>query len=175
MTRRPMPSERTSLTHRFALPGKAADSHLAKVVREFLASKYSGELPLAVRDKLWYALEQEFPDKPTRVKGYLTVGQYEDGTVGEIFVKMDKQGSQISGFVDCWAIAVSMLLQSGTPLTDVIAKFRNVSFEPAGLTGNSEIPFARSPVDYIVNYLERRFARAEPEEATGDFERVNEK
>lgn len=169
MTRRPMPAERASLTHKFSLPGDPPESHLAKIVRALLASSEGDELSDATRRKLQMAVDEEFPEQQQRVKGYLTVGLYEDGTVGEIFVKMDKQGSQISGFVDCWAIAVSMLLQSGTPLDAITAKFRNVSFEPAGLTGNREIPFARSPVDYIASFLERRFLNgdAEKQEAEG--------
>jgi hypothetical protein len=157
VTRRPMPAERASLTHKFSLPGDAPASHLAKLVRGLLASDEGNELPEATRYKLQFAVDEEFPEQQQRVKGYVTVGLYEDGTVGEIFVKMDKQGSQISGFVDCWAIAVSMLLQSGTSLESIVAKFRNVSFEPAGVTGNREIPFARSPVDYIASFLEKRF------------------
>lgn len=90
-------------------------------------------------------------------KGYLTIGLYADGQPGEIFVRMDKQGSQVSGFIDSWAIAVSMLLQVGVPLADVISKFKGVNFDPSGLTKNPEIPFAKSPVDYVSRYLENRF------------------
>ena len=95
------------------------------------------------------------------VKGYLTVGQYEDGGLGEIFVKMDKQGSQVSGFVDAWAIAVSMMLQVGVPLSEIIAKFRGMHFEPSGMTGVPEIRFAQSPIDYVVRWLDMRFVEKE--------------
>jgi ribonucleoside-diphosphate reductase alpha chain len=95
--------------------------------------------------------------QPAQVKGYLTAGLYPNGHVGEIFVKLDKQGSETSGFVDSWAIAVSMLLQRGVPLEDIIAKFRGVRFEPSGMTGNPDIPFCSSPVDYICRLLELKF------------------
>lgn len=170
MTRRPMPAERASLTHKFSLPGDPPESHLAKLIRGLLGSAEADELSEATRHKLRFAVDEEFPVREPRVKGYLTVGLYEDGSVGEIFVKMDKQGSQISGFVDCWAIAVSMLLQSGTSLESIVAKFRNVSFEPAGLTGNREIPFARSPVDYIASFLEKRFLNGAERKADAEAE-----
>jgi ribonucleoside-diphosphate reductase alpha chain len=90
-------------------------------------------------------------------KGYLTVGLYEDGRPGEIFIKMDRQGTAVSGFIDAWAIAVSMLLQTGTPMQAIIDKFKGLSFEPEGMTGNPEIPIAKSPIDYIVRWLEKRY------------------
>jgi len=96
-----------------------------------------------------------------RNKGYVTVGLYEDGTPGELFVKLDQQGSQASGFVDAWAIAVSMLLQTGTSLQTICDKFRGMSFLPSGMTGNTQIPIAKSPIDYIVRWLEGRFIDSE--------------
>ena len=97
-----------------------------------------------------------------RNKGYVTVGLYEDGTPGELFVKMDRQGSQVSGFVDAWAIAVSMLLQSGTPLEVICTKFRGSRFKPEGLTDNPNIRITTSPIDYIVRWIEGRFLAPEP-------------
>ena len=90
-------------------------------------------------------------------KGYVTVGLYPDGRLGEIFVKMDKQGSDVSGFIDAWAIAVSLLLQTGTPLQVIVDKFKNMRFEPAGMTDTHAIRFAESPVSYICRWLEKRF------------------
>jgi ribonucleoside-diphosphate reductase alpha chain len=89
--------------------------------------------------------------------GYLTVGFYEDGKIGEIFVKMDSQGSQVSGFIDAWAISVSMLLQTGTSLETICNKFRGHAFPPEGMTSNKKIPFTRSPIDYIARWLEMKF------------------
>lgn len=90
-------------------------------------------------------------------KGYITIGLYEDGRVGEIFVKMDRQGSQVSGFVDAWSIAVSMLLQMGMPLKQICEKFRGSRFEPEGFTDNPDIQIAQSPIDYIVRWLEGKY------------------
>lgn len=95
------------------------------------------------------------------VKGYVTANFFDDGTVGEIFVKMSKQGSKTSGFIDAWAIAVSMLLQTGTPLTEVIFKFKGMRFQPSGFTGHPVIRMAQSPIDYIVRWLEWRFLHDE--------------
>jgi ribonucleoside-diphosphate reductase alpha chain len=92
-----------------------------------------------------------------RYKGYVTIGFYEDGAPGEIFFKMDQQGSEISGLLDAWSIAVSMLLQQGTPLSVIIDKYKGTQFEPSGMTGDSACPFARSPLDYVARWLERRF------------------
>ena len=98
------------------------------------------------------------PVPPQTYKGYLTVGLYDDnGAPGEIFFKMDRQGSEISGLLDAWSIAVSMLLQQGTPLQAVVDKYRGMQFEPSGTTGDKHLPFARSPLDYVARWLERRF------------------
>jgi hypothetical protein len=95
------------------------------------------------------------------IKGYLTVNMYPDGRVGEIFLKMDKQGGQVSGFCDAFSIAFSMLLQSGTPLEELCRKYRGASFRPSGYTDNKNIRQARSPVDYVARYLEMRFVDTE--------------
>jgi len=91
------------------------------------------------------------------VKGYITVGLYDDGDVGEIFVKINKQGSEVSGFADAWAIAVSMLLQTGFPLEQIIAKFKGSRFEPSGYTETEGIRITTSVIDYVCRYLEERF------------------
>lgn len=93
------------------------------------------------------------------VKGYVTVSFYEDGRVGEIFTKMAKQGSVVSGFLDAWAVSVSMLLQTGTPLEKIVEKFRGTRFEPAGMTDDPNIRIVTSPLDYIARWLERRFIK----------------
>jgi ribonucleoside-diphosphate reductase alpha chain len=87
-------------------------------------------------------------------KGYLTVGFFGDGRPGEIFVKMNRQGSMVSGFVDAWAISVSMLLQTGTSLEIICNKFKGSRFEPEGLTENPNIRIATSIIDYIARWLE---------------------
>lgn len=95
------------------------------------------------------------------IKGYLNVGFYPDGRVGEIFLKMDQQGGQVSGFADAFAIEFSMLLQSGWALEDLCRKFRGSSFPPAGRTSNPKIRQCRSPIDYVARYLEMKFVDPE--------------
>ena len=90
-------------------------------------------------------------------EGYITVGVYEDGTPGEIFLVMAKEGSTISGFADAFAQAISYTLQYGVPLQMLIDKFSHVRFEPAGLTKNSDIRFAKSIVDYLFRWLATKF------------------
>jgi ribonucleoside-diphosphate reductase alpha chain len=90
-------------------------------------------------------------------EGYITVGLYDDGKPGEIFLKMAKEGSTISGLMDTFATTVSVALQYGVPLKDLVHKFAHVRFEPSGFTSNPEIPIAKSIVDYIFRWMGSRF------------------
>ncbi|MGA9885550.1 MAG: vitamin B12-dependent ribonucleotide reductase [Candidatus Acidiferrales bacterium] len=90
-------------------------------------------------------------------EGYLTVGKYEDGAPGEIFIKMAKEGSTLSGIMDAFALSVSIALQYGVPLRALVDKFCNSRFEPSGYTGNPEIRYAKSVVDYIGRWLGGKF------------------
>jgi ribonucleoside-diphosphate reductase alpha chain len=90
-------------------------------------------------------------------EGYITVGMYQDGTPGEIFIKMAKEGSTLSGFMDGFALSVSIGLQYGVPLKTLVDKFINTRFEPAGYTGHPAIPYAKSVLDYIARWLGGRF------------------
>jgi ribonucleoside-diphosphate reductase alpha chain len=90
-------------------------------------------------------------------EGYLTVGKYEDGAPGEIFIKMAKEGSTLSGIMDAFALSVSIALQYGVPLRALVDKFVNSRFEPSGYTGNPEIRYAKSIVDYIGRWLGGKF------------------
>jgi len=90
-------------------------------------------------------------------EGYLTVGLYEDGTPGEIFITMSKEGSTISGLMDAFATSVSMALQYGVPLRVLTEKFSHMRFEPSGFTGNKDIPIAKSILDYIFRWLDKKF------------------
>jgi ribonucleoside-diphosphate reductase alpha chain len=90
-------------------------------------------------------------------EGYLTVGLYPDGTPGEIFVRMAKEGSVIAGLMDSFATAISLALQHGVPLPVLIEKFKGTRFEPSGFTGNQEIPIATSIMDYLFRWLAIRF------------------
>lgn len=91
-------------------------------------------------------------------EGYLTVGLYPDNKKpGETFITIAKEGSTISGLFDVIATLTSMCLQSGVPLKTLVKKFKDLRFEPSGITSNSEIPFAKSFIDYIFKYLGHRF------------------
>jgi len=90
-------------------------------------------------------------------EGYITVGLFEDGSPGEIFLVMAKEGSTISGFADAFAQAVSYALQYGVPLQVLVDKFSHVRFEPSGMSKNPEVRFAKSIVDYIFRWLATKF------------------
>jgi ribonucleoside-diphosphate reductase alpha chain len=90
-------------------------------------------------------------------EGYITVGKYEDGTPGEIFITMAKEGSTISGLMDSFATMTSMALQHGVPLQLLVAKFTHTRFEPSGFTKNPEIPMTKSIMDYIFKWLAIKF------------------
>jgi ribonucleoside-diphosphate reductase alpha chain len=95
-------------------------------------------------------------------EGYITVGLYDDGRPGEIFVKINKEGSTVSGLTDAVAKLASIALQYGVPLDDLAPKMRNTRFEPYGPTGNPQVPWATSVVDYIFHWLQVRFGTEEP-------------
>jgi len=90
-------------------------------------------------------------------EGYITVGMYDDGAPGEIFITMAKEGSTISGLMDAFATAVSFNLQYGVPLKFLVDKFAHVRFEPSGWTGNPQVPYAKSIMDYIFRWLGAKF------------------
>jgi ribonucleoside-diphosphate reductase alpha chain len=94
-------------------------------------------------------------------EGYITVGLYDDGQPGELFLTMAKEGSTISGFADAFAQAISYALQYGVPLQDLVDKFSHARFEPSGMTRNPEIRFAKSIVDYIFRWLAAKFLTEE--------------
>jgi ribonucleoside-diphosphate reductase alpha chain len=91
--------------------------------------------------------------------GYITVGLYEDGMPGEIFLVMAKEGSVVSGMMDTFATSVSLALQYGVPLSVMCNKFSHTRFEPSGFTGNPDIPIAKSITDYIFRWLEHTFIK----------------
>jgi ribonucleoside-diphosphate reductase alpha chain len=90
-------------------------------------------------------------------EGYITVGLYESGQPGEIFITMSKEGSTISGLMDAFATSVSMALQYGVPLRVLVEKFSHMRFEPSGFTNNKDIPIAKSVCDYIFRWLGTKF------------------
>jgi ribonucleoside-diphosphate reductase alpha chain len=90
-------------------------------------------------------------------EGYITVGMYKDGHPGEIFIKMAKEGSTLSGIMDAFALSVSISRQYGVPLRALVDKFVNSRFEPSGYTGNPKIRYAKSVVDYLGRWLGGKF------------------
>ena len=104
-------------------------------------------------------------------EGFLTVGLYEDGQPGEIFLLMAKEGSTISGLMDSFAQAVSVALQYGVPLQILVDKFTHSRFEPSGFTKNPEIPMAKSVMDYIFRWLASKFLSREAQEVAGVIQR----
>jgi ribonucleoside-diphosphate reductase alpha chain len=102
-------------------------------------------------------------------EGYITVGLYDDGRPGEIFVKINKEGSTVSGLTDAVAKLASIALQYGVPLTELAPKMRNTRFEPYGPTGNPEVPWATSVIDYIFHWLQVKFGKGQE---AGDREQV---
>jgi ribonucleoside-diphosphate reductase alpha chain len=100
-------------------------------------------------------------------EGYLTIGMYEDGTPGEIFIVMAKEGSTLSGVMDSFATTCSMALQYGVPLKVLVDKFTHTRFEPSGYTSNPQVPYAKSIMDYIFRYLASKFLPPEEASALG--------
>ncbi|MBW3564900.1 MAG: vitamin B12-dependent ribonucleotide reductase [Acidobacteria bacterium] len=117
-----------------------------------------GSVPRAVRRRM--------PDERESIthkfsvgghEGYITVGKFEDGTPGEIFIVMAKQGATLSGLMDSFATMTSLALQHGVPLQLLVDKFTHTRFEPSGFTKNPEIPMAKSIMDYIFKWLATKF------------------
>jgi ribonucleoside-diphosphate reductase alpha chain len=92
-------------------------------------------------------------------EGYITVGMYDDGSPGEIFIRMAKAGSVVSGLMDSFALAISLSLQYGVPLQVLVDKYSHSRFEPSGFTTNPQIPIAKSIMDYIFRWLGMKFLR----------------
>ena len=101
-------------------------------------------------------------------EGYITAGMYEDGTLGEIFLTdIGKEGSTLRGMMNAFATSISIALQYGVPLETLVRKFSYMRFDPEGITGNPEIPFAKSMPDYIMRWLASRFLDADCQEELG--------
>ncbi len=103
-------------------------------------------------------------------EGYLTVGLYEDGQPGEIFITLTKEGSAIAGLVDSFATAISIGLQYGVPLKVLCNKFIHARYEPSGATQNPNIPQAKSIVDYIFRWLALKFLTPEERQSIGMYQ-----
>jgi ribonucleoside-diphosphate reductase alpha chain len=90
-------------------------------------------------------------------EGYLTIGLFEDNVPGEIFIKMSKEGSTLSGLIQGFCRAFSLALQYGLPVPAAVDRFRGMRFEPAGPTSNPDIPEATSILDYVARYIELHY------------------
>jgi ribonucleoside-diphosphate reductase alpha chain len=126
------------------------------------------------------AMRRKLPDERKAVthkfdiqghEGYLTVGLFEDGTPGELFVTMAKEGSTISGLMDAFATQTSYALQFGVPVKFMVDKFSHMRFEPSGFTKNKEIPIAKSIVDYIFRWMASHFLPLEAQDEVGIIRR----
>lgn len=94
-------------------------------------------------------------------EGYLTIGLFDDGRPGELFIKMAKEGSTLSGLIQAYCRAFSLALQYGLPVHEAVKRFKGMRFEPMGHTSNPEIPEAMSIIDYVARYLELHFIEAD--------------
>jgi len=90
-------------------------------------------------------------------EGYLTVGLHDDGRPGEIFLKISKEGSTVSGLCQAFCRAFSLAMQYGLTVEDAVSRFKGMRFDPQGPTSNPDIPEAASLIDYIARFLEREF------------------
>jgi len=106
----------------------------------------------------------------TTVEGHFTFGFYDDGTPGEVFVEMGKHGYDLNGFANCWAIAISMLLQYGVPAEEIINKFKGRNFRPNGITQLPSIPIPKSVVDLVVRWLENHLSPKKKDLTNGEKE-----
>ena len=116
----------------------------------------------AVRERLPRKRNSEtFSFRVADCEGYVTVGEYEDGRPGEVFVKVSKQGSTLAGIMDAFSISISLGLQHGVPLATFVRKFANMKFEPAGITDDPELRIATSLIDYIFRRMALDFLSVE--------------
>ncbi len=146
---------------------KKADTDKEKEAKAALAAASAPSPAVAAKP-----LRRKLPDERAAVthkfsiaghEGYITVGMYPDGTPGEIFLTMSKEGSTISGLMDSFATAISLALQYGVPLPTLVDKFAHARFEPSGVTNNPDIRFAKSIMDYIFRWLGTKFLNRVPE------------
>ena len=134
------------------------------------------EKQLKEAEIVYKPLRRKLPDERQAVthkftingsEGYITAGVYADGSPGEIFVKMSKEGSTIAGLMDSFSISISLALQYGVPLKVLVNKFIHTRFEPSGFTNNPEIRIATSVVDYLFRWLGLRFLSKEDQDSIG--------
>ncbi|MDX9911865.1 MAG: adenosylcobalamin-dependent ribonucleoside-diphosphate reductase [Phycisphaerales bacterium] len=152
-----------------AMEAELEKSEVSAAAEKVVAAVAASDAPAASeaqRDLTHRPMRRRLPDTRRSVthkfniaghEGYLTVGCYEDGSPGELFITMAKEGSTIGGLMDSLGTSTSVALQYGVPLESLVRKFTHQRFEPAGMTTNSDIPFAKSLVDYIFRWMGMQF------------------
>jgi len=132
-------------------------AHIAELEAALAHERQRAASPLvvgAVRERLPRKRNSKtFSFRVADCEGYVTVGEYEDGRPGEVFIKVSKQGSTLAGIMDAFSISLSLGLQHGVPLATFVRKFANMKFEPAGITDDPELRIATSLIDYISRRL----------------------
>ena len=138
------------------------------------------KVSVVVESKEARPLRRKLPDERPSIthkfdiaghEGYIHVGKYDDGQPGEIFIRMSKEGSTISGLMDSFATAISMALQYGVPLQVLVDKFSHTRFEPSGFTKNPDVPMAKSIMDYIFRWLASKFLDGAAQQDAGIVQR----
>ncbi len=140
-----------------AKAGEKSDAEKAVEAAQALLTQHLGPVRRRLPDER-AAITHKF--RVGEQEGYMTVGLFDDGTPGEVFINVNKQGSTVSGLMDTVAMLTSYALQYGVPLAELAAKLKNSRFEPSGPTGNRQIPLATSIVDYVFRWLELKFDSA---------------
>ncbi|MCZ2110353.1 MAG: adenosylcobalamin-dependent ribonucleoside-diphosphate reductase [Dehalococcoidia bacterium] len=135
-------------------PRTPTDAQSAIKAAEELLARHGGPIRRKLPDERM-AITHKF--RVGEQEGYMTVGLFDDGTPGEVFINVNKQGSTVSGLMDTVAMLTSYALQYGVPLSELASKLRNTRFEPSGPTSNKQIPIATSIVDYVFRWLEQKF------------------
>jgi ribonucleoside-diphosphate reductase alpha chain len=172
----PLSTTKIETTGDPAPPGSAAEAHdrelasrIAQLEKALDAEHNRADVIVgAVRERLPRRRRSStFTFRVADCEGYVTVGEYEDGRPGEVFMKVSKQGSTLAGIMDAFAIAVSLGLQHGVPLATYVRKYTNMRFEPAGITDDNELRIATSLVDYIFRRLALDYLTREEREEMG--------
>ncbi len=134
--------------------GAELAERIAHLEAELLAARHDHVVVGAVRERLpRRRVSSTFAFRVADCEGYVTVGEYEDGRPGEVFIKVSKQGSTLAGVMDAFSISISLGLQHGVPLSTYVRKFANMKFEPSGMTDDADLRIATSLVDYIFRRL----------------------
>jgi len=115
--------------------------------------------------------ELVMPKKPVYIKAYINTGEYPDGSLGEVFIDPDKEGSFVSGVLDGFALLLSIALQYGVPLEVIVEKFLHQRFEPSGMTNDKSVPMATSFYDLMFRKLALRYLDKETQEMLGVIDR----